>query len=67
VEVTVYRIPVNVCPECGQSFVEEATTQHLEALLESFQPLQTSQSRKIQLDFETKLEQERGFVSDLAT
>ena len=56
VEVTIHRIPVNVCPECGQSFVEEATTQHLEALLASFQSSHDAQPRKIQLTFETQLE-----------
>ena len=67
VEVTIHHIPLNVCPECGQSFVEEATTQHLEALLASFQPSHDSPPGNMQLDFETQLEQDTGFVSDFAT
>ncbi len=66
VEVIIQHIPVSVCPECGRSFVEEATIQHLEALLESFHSPQDSQPGKFQLDFETELEQDRSSVSDLA-
>ena len=67
VEVIIQHIPVSACPECGRSFVEEATIQHLEALLASFQPSHDSPPGNMQLDFETQLEQDTGFVSGLIT
>ncbi len=36
VEVIISRIPVSVCPVCGQAFLEEDTARRLEALLRPF-------------------------------
>ena len=52
VDVVVRGIPISICPACGQSFIEEETTQQLEAILTSVPPVYTPLPDQIELDFE---------------
>lgn len=56
VEVIISRIPAQICPICGQSFLEEATSRQVASLLRPFHGIRGDvpdlPPAKIYIDFE---------------